>query len=215
MTLGEKIQQIRKARALSQEQLAEQLNVSRQAVSKWELGESVPDIDKIIQLSKVFQVSTDYLLHDKIDSDADIPAVKTSNDSLKKQYNMRTLFVVTTGTIIIGLFMSIVAQFTWQTLLSISIGFIIQIISIIAFEGLKNRYVTKTKNLTTINFYALNIWFILPFPMIIFSQTIFRCIPRPYGYIENVLFTAAVVYFVTCAIITFILKKKLNISHDK
>jgi len=66
MTLGEKIYQLRKQKELSQETLAEQLAISRQAVSKWELGESMPDIENIVQLSKVFNVSTDYLLNNNL-----------------------------------------------------------------------------------------------------------------------------------------------------
>ncbi|MCL2618711.1 MAG: helix-turn-helix domain-containing protein [Defluviitaleaceae bacterium] len=62
MTLAEKIQGLRKQRGMSQEQLAERVTVSRQAVSKWELGESLPDIDNVVQLSRIFEVSTDYLL---------------------------------------------------------------------------------------------------------------------------------------------------------
>ena len=64
MTLGEKIQALRKQRNISQEQLADQMNVTRQAVSKWELGESMPDIENIVRLSGVLDVSTDYLLKD-------------------------------------------------------------------------------------------------------------------------------------------------------
>ena len=48
MLLGEKLKKLRKARGLSQEQLADQLNVSRQAISKWELGESTPDTDNLV-----------------------------------------------------------------------------------------------------------------------------------------------------------------------
>ena len=62
MTLGEKIQQIRKAAGLSQEQLASMIDVSRQAVSKWETDQSLPDLDKVILLSQVFHISTDELL---------------------------------------------------------------------------------------------------------------------------------------------------------
>lgn len=62
MNLNEKIYQLRKANDMSQEQLAENINVSRQSISKWEVGESKPDIDKIIMLSKIFHVPTDYLL---------------------------------------------------------------------------------------------------------------------------------------------------------
>ena len=54
MTVGERIQQLRKAAGLSQEQLAEQLDVSRQSVSKWELNDAAPEISKIIALSELF-----------------------------------------------------------------------------------------------------------------------------------------------------------------
>ncbi|OJU15955.1 MAG: hypothetical protein BGN88_05365 [Clostridiales bacterium 43-6] len=62
MTIGEKILYIRKENKLSQEEFAEKLGVSRQAVSKWELNDSVPDIDKITLLSELFHVSTDSIL---------------------------------------------------------------------------------------------------------------------------------------------------------
>lgn len=62
MKLAEKIFKERKKLGLSQEQFAEQMEVSRQAVSKWESGQSMPDLDKIILMSNLFGVSTDYLL---------------------------------------------------------------------------------------------------------------------------------------------------------
>ena len=64
MSLGIKIQKLRKKNNMSQEKLAESLNVSRQSVSKWELEQSVPELDKIIQMSNLFSISTDYLLKD-------------------------------------------------------------------------------------------------------------------------------------------------------
>lgn len=64
MTLGEKITDLRKKRGLSQEELAITLGVSRQAVSKWELGDAMPDTDKIITLADYFDVTTDWLLRD-------------------------------------------------------------------------------------------------------------------------------------------------------
>lgn len=65
--LSEKIMTLRKQRGWSQEQLAEQLGVSRQAVSKWESGVSVPDLDKVVNMSNIFGVCTDYLLKDDIE----------------------------------------------------------------------------------------------------------------------------------------------------
>ncbi|MDR2569638.1 MAG: helix-turn-helix domain-containing protein [Oscillospiraceae bacterium] len=72
MNLGEKILQLRKVNGMSQEELASQLTISRQAISKWELGESVPDTENVLQLSKLFGVSTDYLLNDNYENSHEI-----------------------------------------------------------------------------------------------------------------------------------------------
>ncbi len=62
MTLNEKIQYYRKEKKLSQEELAAQVGVSRQAVSKWELGDATPEVDKLVALARAFEVTTDELL---------------------------------------------------------------------------------------------------------------------------------------------------------
>ena len=64
MTLGEKIQKLRSMKGWSQEQLAEHITVSRQSVSKWELNQSIPDVEYIKQMSALFSVSLDYLLNE-------------------------------------------------------------------------------------------------------------------------------------------------------
>lgn len=73
MKLSEKIVNLRKARNISQEELAEQLGVSRQAVSRWEVGSALPDASNILQLSKLFGVSADYLLNDDYKGEAPAP----------------------------------------------------------------------------------------------------------------------------------------------
>lgn len=70
MTFNNKLIRLRKANAMSQEELAEKLNVSRQAISKWELGDVSPDSDKIVALSNLFGVTTDYLLKDELENPA-------------------------------------------------------------------------------------------------------------------------------------------------
>ncbi len=65
MSISVKIQQLRKSNGLSQEQLAEKLDVSRQAISKWESGVTFPDVEKIVLISELFNISTDYLLKDE------------------------------------------------------------------------------------------------------------------------------------------------------
>lgn len=62
MTLGEKILKLRTEQGLSQETFGERLGVSRQSVSKWETDQSMPELDKIVAVSELFGVSTDYLL---------------------------------------------------------------------------------------------------------------------------------------------------------
>ena len=67
MILADKIIGLRKRFGWSQEELAEKMNVSRQSVSKWESTNSIPDINKIIMLAKMFNVSTDFLLKDEVE----------------------------------------------------------------------------------------------------------------------------------------------------
>ena len=74
MDLSEKLLNLRKANDLTQEQLAEKTGVSRQSVSKWESGQSVPELDKIVALCEIFNVSTDYLLKP---SEIDLLSAKT------------------------------------------------------------------------------------------------------------------------------------------
>lgn len=79
MALSEKLYSLRKKSGLSQEQLAERLNVSRQAISKWEAGQSVPESDKLIAISNYFNVSLDYLM--KEDDEQDNLSKKEQNDT--------------------------------------------------------------------------------------------------------------------------------------
>lgn len=80
MTTGEKIIELRKRNGYSQEELAEKLDVSRQSVSKWELNASTPDLERIVQMSELFHVSTDYLLKEGDQSQVDTQAGRWLGD---------------------------------------------------------------------------------------------------------------------------------------
>ena len=67
MILADKIIELRKKEGWSQEELAEKLSVTRQSVSKWEGAQSIPDLDKVVQMSRLFGVTTDYLLKDELE----------------------------------------------------------------------------------------------------------------------------------------------------
>lgn len=87
MTLSEKIISLRKHSGWSQEELANQLGVTRQSVSKWEAGTSIPDIKKVIQMSEIFGVTTDYLLRDDM-SDEQIAITPHVEKSKEKTISM-------------------------------------------------------------------------------------------------------------------------------
>ena len=89
MKLSDKIIKLRKANGWSQEDLAEKLNVSRQAISRWENGTALPDAQNVLQISKLFHVTTDYLLNDDYESDSDIPAVQTAKQETEHLFSRK------------------------------------------------------------------------------------------------------------------------------
>lgn len=96
MKLSDKIIKFRKSNGWSQEEFAEKMNVSRQTISRWENGTALPDAQNVLHISKLFNITTDYLLNDDYDSDRDIPVVQnatkeTQNLISKKK---RTHFIV-------------------------------------------------------------------------------------------------------------------------
>lgn len=70
MEFNNKLYELRKKRGYSQEELANRLNVSRQTISKWEVGESAPDMEKLVAISDLFEVSLDELVKDKVPEQA-------------------------------------------------------------------------------------------------------------------------------------------------
>ena len=71
MSLGNKLADARRAKNLTQEQLAEKLEVTRQAVSRWESGAAWPETDKLVRMAQILEVSCDYLLQDGVDEKGD------------------------------------------------------------------------------------------------------------------------------------------------
>ena len=89
MILAEKIMEERKKNGWSQEELADKLGVSRQSVSKWESAQSIPDLQRILEMSRLFNVSTDYLLKDEEESH---PASSVTEESGKALFLPEAMF---------------------------------------------------------------------------------------------------------------------------
>lgn len=82
MKLQDKIVMLRKKNGWSQGEFAEKMYVSRQAISRWENGTALPDAQNVLQLSKLFNVTTDYLLNDDYESDGDILIVQKARQEM-------------------------------------------------------------------------------------------------------------------------------------
>ena len=125
MTLGEKIQKLRKQRGLSQEELAEKVTVTRQTISKWELGQSLPDLDFIAQLSDIFNVSSDYLIKDEMTEPNELP-YKKRNYRLSERGKRIILVIVSAAALVAGCVCLICDYFTsdrlsWSLIAAVSI----------------------------------------------------------------------------------------------
>lgn len=84
MTFGEKLQSLRQKAGMSQDALAEKLNVSRQAVSRWERDETMPETEKVVLIADLFGVTTDYLLRQTEKKAAPHPPVEPKKDWIDK-----------------------------------------------------------------------------------------------------------------------------------
>ena len=121
MDFNDKLLTLRKGKDLTQEQLAERLDVSRQSVSKWESGQAVPELDKIIALSNIFDVTTDYLLKP---SEIDELSVKTQileqqqkalEYTIQKKEKKKNIILCCTAIYLIAFaIMMLVEQISWE-----------------------------------------------------------------------------------------------------
>ncbi|KYG30398.1 helix-turn-helix domain-containing protein [Alkalihalobacillus trypoxylicola] len=118
MSIEMRIRQLRKEKGLSQEELAEEVGVSRQAVSKWESNQSTPDLLRIIKLSEYFNVTTDYLLK----------GTEASNQKDEPLNIGKILLIGSTFLLLVGLFTTIAGWYDKQTANAILGGVIIQMV---------------------------------------------------------------------------------------
>lgn len=100
--LSEKIRELRRRSSLSQEELADKLNVSRQAISKWELGSAVPTADKLVDIADFFGVSLDFLMRDTHEQLGIALPQNTSNTPEKSHPRRRTASVLLMAAVFLG-----------------------------------------------------------------------------------------------------------------
>lgn len=214
---SEKIQNLRKSNQLSQEQLAEKLQVSRQTISKWELKETIPDAEKIVLISRLFSVSIDYLLKDEIVEDINNDNVNQSSVSLSaKKMSATSLVFIMTAISFIGLLVSIiVSDVYWYVNGIFLVGSIIQIFSLIGFEMNLYKIHEADPLKTRIIFYLINTWLIVPFYSILLANYVLFLLKYDGYDIAYGWRVRGIVYVVCCLVITSILLIVLNILRKK
>lgn len=140
MTFGEKIQKLRKEAGLSQEELSYQLGVSRQAISKWERDNGYPETEKIVQMSKMFHVSLDYLLNE---DDTKKPEISPDEKGIYVSREMADGFLAyQKGKMIkvgaaIGLFVGGVSLSFWDAEMSMILFMTVVILGIVLLFSVK------------------------------------------------------------------------------
>lgn len=112
MELGNKIIKLRKKEKLSQESLADKLNVTRQTISNWELNITKPDINQIKKISKIFNISIDELLENELKSNDKKKAVSNENNSTKRNINIRKICITIYFIILLFILLFIIYCFT-------------------------------------------------------------------------------------------------------
>ncbi|WP_053942178.1 helix-turn-helix domain-containing protein [Kallipyga gabonensis] len=177
MKLSDKIVRLRKSYGMSQEELAEKMKVSRQAISRWEVGTAMPDAGNILQLSKLFHVTSDYLLNDDYQSDDDLPIIQDKESD--RVHQMTTLFIALE-------IMSLILQFTSIMILQsagLSLISLIPFIAIIGgFEyGWGKRVHENNERLILFRkrFYKISAWLGSYFPVRLLVQNLINFYPRP------------------------------------
>ena len=153
MNMADRIQHLRKSKGISQEELADKVGVSRQAVSKWESEQSTPDIEKVILLSDFFDVTTDYLLK----------GIKPAQEQKKDKDDARIFAVVGTALNFIGLAAAIMIWAEKQTPISVAAGFILMVIGCMIFAI--GQFIGNNKEKGVFLFGCINVWILSLMPI--------------------------------------------------
>lgn len=207
MKLSNKIADLRKSNKMSQEELAEKLNISRQTISRWEMGTTMPDATNILQLSKQFSVTADYLLNDDYNSDYDLPKIKEVKDGNFKQI---LIFLITLE--IMVLLMQFMTTFILQNTFFGFLSFIPFVALIGGFEYAYQKRAGKANETTALfrkHFYQISAWLGFYFPIRFIATVLITFYPRPYSALafEGIVLG---VYIGTSILISFIIHKEMT-----
>ncbi|WP_350344002.1 helix-turn-helix transcriptional regulator [Proteinivorax tanatarense] len=170
MDMAERIQNLRKMQGISQEQLGDKIGVSRQAVSKWESNQSVPDLDKVILMSEHFNVTTDYILK----------GIKSSDKLDEKKIKTNFSIIVATALNSIGLIAAFALWYERQVARAPAIGLIFMVLGCVVYGlGFINA-TDSTKKELRCKFWEINIWLVSFIPLSLIYNVVMFGVVAPY-----------------------------------
>lgn len=153
MNIAGRIQHLRKSKGISQEELADQVGVSRQAVSKWESEQSAPDIEKVVLLSDFFNVTTDYLLK----------GTEPVSENSTKEQDARIFSLAGSVINFIGLLVAIMIWMEKQISSSVAVGLILMAVGIMVY--IIGQLIGKHKEQAMKWFWIVNVWILILMPL--------------------------------------------------
>lgn len=116
MKFNEKLIELRKKQGLSQEELGYKLNVTRQTISKWELGQTTPEMDKLVDISKIFNISVDELINESEVANNQKTVIEDQPIEEKKETKNNKIIIVIVGVLIVVVALIIIKGLTWITM---------------------------------------------------------------------------------------------------
>ncbi len=199
MTFGEKLLKLRKEGGLSQEGLAQKLSVSRQAVSRWENEGILPDCVNLLEISRLFGVSTDYLLHDDYQSDGDLPAVRTARDQLAGEKERQGVLLLLAGLHAVFLLLAVGAWEAWGNLFIVVLCAAASLGDIIFVEAWLRSGQAPAAEVPSLRrrYYRLGVWFFSWFPVRWLCVGVFDYWPRPVNVI-NINVVTVIIWLAVC-----------------
>ena len=201
MNLADRIQSLRKTKGISQEELADTIGVSRQAVSKWESEQSIPDLDKVIIMSEYFDVTTDYILR----------GIEPTKNSEEKSVVMtsKILYLASTAFIIIGLLCAFASWYAEKSAEGIWGSMIIQVIGIIGY--FIGKVISKAKAPLLINWLNIIIILFIPISLIVTLILNRSAAPYPTNLISGLVFAGV---YIVIILLSFFILKKIDKKHN-
>lgn len=180
MKLSEKIVALRRSRGLSQEALAQALGVSRQAVSRWEMGSAMPDAANILQLSKLFAVTADYLLND---SDGDALAAAPPQTEKKPARSLHQIMIYLVTLEVMALLLVFMSVFILQSAFFGVLSFLPFVACVGGFAYAQHKHRGQNGEQAAVfcrRFYKLSAWLGAYFPVRLAVTSLAPLYPRPY-----------------------------------